>query len=445
MHVQHCRSHWLINLILIGIFFIFASPVQAQESGEVVVLYASSAVQPTLESYIARGIEEADTGNAEAVVIVLDTPGGSVDATLNIVRDMRSSDVPVVVFVGPRGAKAASAGLLITLAGHISAMAPETAIGASSPVGPAGEDLPETMQQKAEEFLSAEARSLAERRGEKAVELADQAVKEARAVSAREALDAGLIDLIASDVPSLLEEIDGMEVEINGDTRVLHTTEAALIEIPMNWLERFQIFLSDPNVIALLLGLGPVLILIEARTPGGWLAGTLGTILTALALYGLGILPVNWLGLVLIGLALTLFFLEIKAPVHGVLTIAGAISLAAGLIILFSQPEIAPFGQISIPLVVGQSLLMAALFFTIAMIGLRAQKLRPATGYPALIGQIGRVTRDLDPVGMVQVFGERWRAVASDGITIAEGATVEVIDADRMRLTVRRTDTGSKP
>jgi membrane-bound serine protease (ClpP class) len=364
---------------------------------------------------------------------------------LNIVRDMRSSDVPVVVFVGPRGAKAASAGLLITLAGHIAAMAPETAIGASSPVGPAGEDLPETMQQKAEEFLSAEARSLAERRGEKAVELADQAVKEARAVSAQEALDAGLIDLIASDVPSLLEEIDGMEVEINGDTRVLHTTEAALIEIPMNWLERFQIFLSDPNVIALLLGLGPVLILIEARTPGGWLAGTLGTILTALALYGLGILPVNWLGLVLIGLALTLFFLEIKAPVHGVLTIAGAISLAAGLIILFSQPEIAPFGQISIPLVVGQSLLMAALFFTIAMIGLRAQKLRPATGYPALIGQIGRVTRDLDPVGMVQVFGERWRAVASDGITIAEGATVEVIDADRMRLTVRRTDTGSKP
>jgi membrane-bound serine protease (ClpP class) len=153
---------------------------------------------------------------------------------------------------------------------------------------------------------------------------------------------------------------------------------------------------------------------------------------------------VNWLGIVFVVLALALFFLEVKAPVHGILTVAGAISLAAGLIVLFSQPEIAPFGRLSIPLVVGQSILVGALFFGIAMIAVRAQKLRPTTGYHALIGQVGRVTRDVAPVGIVHVFGERWRAVSEDGAPLGEGTLVEVVEADKMQIRVRRAGAAQK-
>jgi len=429
----------LIALIIAIVFYVPASQqASAQASGrEIIVLHANTVVLPAMEAYLRRGLEEADRRNAEAMIVVLDTPGGSVGTTLDIIEDFRTSDIPVVVYVGPRGASAASAGLLITLAAHEAAMAPETAIGASSPVGSGGEDLPSTEEQKAKEFLSAQARSLAERRGPDAVHLADQAVKAAKAVSAKEALDAGLIDLIADDVPTLLEKIDGTKVEVNGEPRTLHTAGLPTTDLPMNILERILIVLSHPNIVSTFLVLGPLLIIIEVRSPGGWVAGAVGTILTALALYGLGVLPVNWLGLVLIGLALVLFIIEIKAPVHGVLTAAGAVSLAAGVIVLFNQPEIRPFGQVSIPLVIGQSVLMAAIFFFIAMMGVRAQSLKPATGYPALVGQVGRVTRDLDPIGMVQVFGERWQAAAVDGSTIPEGRSVEVVEAGKMRLLVR--------
>lgn len=414
-------------------------PAHAQEvKHDVVVLHASSVVLPTMRSYIERGLTDADARDAEAVVIVLDTPGGSVDTTLGIIQDIRTSDVPVIVYVGPRGASAGSAGLFITLAGHAAAMAPESAIGASSPIGSDGADLPDTAEAKAIEFLSAQARSLAERRGEDAVELADAAVKEARAVSGQEALNAGLIDFLAEDVEDVLNQADGMTVIVNGRERVLNTAGAPIIEIEMNILERILTQLSHPNIVALMLAFGPLLIIIEIRTPGGWVAGAVGTVMTALGLYGLGVLPVNWLGTVFIGLALALFILEVKAPVHGLLTAVGATSLAVGLIVLFSEPELIPFGQISIPMVIGQSLIVAAIFFAFAMMGLRAQRLRPTTGYDALIGEVGRVTQDLDPSGMVLVFGERWRAASVDGKRIDTGMTVEVVAAERMRLIVKK-------
>jgi membrane-bound serine protease (ClpP class) len=198
------------------------------------------------------------------------------------------------------------------------------------------------------------------------------------------------------------------------------------------------LILTDPNIVSVLMSIGLVLIIVEIRTPGGWVAGTLGTICLGLAFYGLGVLPVNWLGLVFIILALVLFVLEVKAPTHGVLTVAGAALLAVGAIILFNQPEIAPFGRLSIPLVIGQSILLAAIFFFLAMMALRAQARRPTTGYDGLIGQVGRVTQDLSPQGMVQVWGERWRAESEDGATIPTDAEVEVVEARGMRLRVRR-------
>jgi membrane-bound serine protease (ClpP class) len=415
-----------------------AHPVRAQSTQpEVVILDASGPIGPALAGYIARGINEADARNAEAVILQLDTPGGDVNVTLGIIQDIRNADVPVIVYVGPPGARAASAGLLVTLAGHLAAMAPDTAIGASSPVGPQGQDLPETEQAKIEGYLSAQARSLAERRGADAVEVANAAVVDAKAVSANEALSANLVDFIARDTDDLLAQLNGAEVEVNGRTRTLNTSNPLLTRIPMNQVERILLILTDPNIVFTLLSFGVVAIIVEIRSPGGWVAGAFGTIALGLSLYGLGVLPVNWLGLVFIILAFVLFILDIKAPTHGALSAAAVASLAAGAFILFSQPGIAPFGHLSVPLVIGQSLLIGGIFAFLVMMAVRAQTLQPTTGYEGLSGQVGRVTRDLDPEGMVQVWGERWRARAVDNQVIPSGSEVEVVEAGKMRLLVR--------
>lgn len=437
--VQHIKRLLFGAAVAILLGWPGASSAQAQDNTrEVVILEASGPVVPPFAGYIRRGLQEADARNAEVVILMLDTPGGSVGVTLELIQDIRTSDVPVVVFVAPRGAKAASAGLLITLAGHAAAMAPDTAIGASSPVGPQGEDLGSTLQEKEEQYLSAQARSLAERRGAEAVQIASEAVTEARAVSASEALAAHLIDLIAEDMDDLLAQLDGFTVEVNGEKRTLHTRSAVPYSIPMSELERVLMLLTDPNIVFLLMSIGTTAIIVEIRTPGGWVAGAVGTVCLGLALYGLGVLPVNWLGIIFVVLAFVLFVMEIKAPVHGALTAAGIISLAAGAIILFNQPQIAPFGRLSIPLVVGQSLFLGAIFAFLVVMALRAQARKPTTGYEGLIGQVGRVVEDLDPWGLVLVWGERWQAESVDRRTIPTGSEVEVVEARGMRLRVRR-------
>lgn len=433
------RKTGIVLLVFLSLMLVTASapPYVQNDTPQIIVLEASGPVVPAFEGYVARGIQEADERNVEAVILVLDTPGGNAEITLDIVQAIRTSDVPVIVFVGPRGAKAGSAGLLITLAGHAAAMAPDTAIGASSPIGLQGEDIESTAEQKVKEYLSAEARSLAERRGEDAVQIANDAVTEAKAVSAREAVEANLVDFIVEDVDELLVQLDGFRVEVNGRERVLRTRDATLTPIAMSTLEQFLMMITNPNIIALLLTIGPLAIIIEIRSPGGWVLGTIGVICLGLGLYGAGVLPVNWLGLILIILAVVLFVLEIKAPTHGVLTAAGVASMAAGLIILFSDPAIEPFGKLSIPLVIVQSVVIGALFFFLAIMALRAQHRQPTTGYEGLIGQTARVTQDLDPRGAVLVLGERWNAEAIDGAPIPVGSEVEIVEARSLRLRVR--------
>lgn len=429
---------WPVFLVLALSMLFLVPGIQAQDgTPEIIVLEASGPVVPPFGSYIARGLAQADERNAEAVILVLDTPGGNTDVTLDIIQDIRTSDVPVAVFVGPRGAEAASAGLLITLAGHAAAMAPDTAIGASSVVGGQGEDLESTAQQKAEQYFSAQARSLAERRGEEAVKIANEAVIEARAVSASEAYEANLVDFIAEDVDDLLAQLDGFQVEVNGRSRTLHTNNALLTHVPMKQLERFLLIITHPNIVFLLMSLGTLAIVVEIRSPGGWVAGAVGTVFLGLAFYGLGVLPVNWLGMVFVVLAFVLFILEIKAPTHGALSAAAIVSLAAGAIILFNQPQVAPFGRLSIPFVIIQSIFIGAFFFFLVIMVLRIHARRPTTGYEGLIGQIGRVTQDIDPEGAVLVKGERWKATSVDGEPISLGKEVEVVEAAGLRLRVR--------
>jgi len=431
----------LLAVLALGIAPPSGSARAQTKPPEVVVIRATGPIVQPFADYVYRGINEANQRHAEALILVLNTPGGSVNISFDMIERIRASEVPVIVYVAPSGAKAASAGLLITLAGDASAMAPGTAIGASSPVGAGGADLPDTEQKKAQEYISAEVRSLAERRGSAATKIAEEAVTNARAVTVNEAHDAHLVDFVATNMDDLLKQLDSFEVEAGGTTRTLHTANATVTELPMTFLEQTLLavtdVVSDPNIAFLLLAGGIVLIIVEFSAPGGWIPGALGVISLGFALYGIGILPVNWLGMVFIVLSFVLFVLDIKAPTHGLLTGAAIVGLIVGAIILFGSPELAPYGTLSIPLVILVSLTAGGAFFVVVMAAVRAQRRIPITGKEGIVGKIGRVTSDLMPSGVVQVWGENWLADSHDGKTIASGSEVEVVAIDGLRLKVR--------
>ncbi len=432
----------LRGLSLLAIMLVLVAPAikpaSAQIESNVLLLQASGPVTPAMAEYLERGIATAQEQGAEAVVFQLDTPGGAIDTTNRMVQSIRSSQVPVIVFVAPRGAIAGSAGTVITLAGHAAGMAPETAIGAASPVGGQGEDLNETLEAKAKEILKATARGLAARRGEEAVELAEATIEEARAVSADEALAAGLIDIVAEDVEELLAELDGLEVEVNGQDQVLVTAGANVTQIEQNLVEQILQAMTNPNLVFLLLAVGVQAILIELSNPGGWVAGFVGVISLALAAYGLGILPVNWFGLIFVLTAFVLFFLEIKAATHGVLAAVGLITLIAGALVLFNSPGSPEFLQVSIAAVVAIAGGTAAIFLWIIGSALRAQGRPVTTGSEGLIGKTALVQSDLDPVGSVRVLGEIWQAELESGEELLPaGEKVEIVQVDGLRLRVR--------
>ncbi len=428
---------WMVSW-LVALAFIAAVAVHAQRGSPVVYqISVEGPLTPVWITYIERSIGVAERDSAEAVLLVLNTPGGQINLMQRIVEIIRASQVPVIVYVSPRGAAAASAGTLITLAGHAAAMAPETTIGAASPVGSEGQDIDETLERKIKEDIRALARALTERRGEQATELAEATIEEARAVFATEALEAGLIDFVATDRADLLQQLDGFTVDVAGRPVTLKTAAAQVESLEMTWIEQILNRVVDPNILALLLFIGVQAILIELSNPGGWVAGFVGVISLALAVYGLGILPVNWLGLGLIIVAFVLFVLDITAPTHGALTIAGAITLIAGLLVLFSQPGVEEFGRLSIPLVIALGVGTALFFGFIVAKGLRAQRVSPVTGVEGLLGSIGVARGDLAPEGFVFVQGERWKAIAEDG-DVKEGTSVQVVGIDGFRLRVRR-------
>lgn len=427
--------------ILLAILLLFPSPGGAQGAGEILLLEAQGPLTPAMTEYLDRGLQTAAGDGASLVIFQLDTPGGSIDLMNRMVQSIRASRVPVVVFIAPRGAIAGSAGTVITVAGHAAAMSPETAIGAASPVGIQGEDLGETIESKQKEILKATIRSLASRRGEEATALAEATIEEAKAVSAQEALDAGLIDFIAQDVDDLLSQLDGFVVDLEGDPRTLHTQGLKVVALPQSFIEQFLQVLTNPNVVFLLLTVGVQAVLIEISSPGGWVAGFVGVVCLALGTYGLGILPVNWFGLIFLIVAFILFILEVKAPTHGALTAAGLASFILGALVLFNSPSTPTFQRVSIPLVIGTSLATAAFFMTIVAFAIRAQLRPPEVGTEALIGLEGETRSALSPSGMVHVGGELWSAVLEEGAPhLPVGDRVKIIGVEGLRLLVRPRD-----
>jgi len=426
---------FLVYLTFI-ISHVWASTAVAQGGREVLVADVTGPVTPVMLSFIERAIEEADVRNAEALIIRLDTPGGSVDLTKEIIQVMIASDVPIVVYVWPPGGFAASAGTFITLAGHVAAMAPNTSIGAASPVNGSGGDIDETLRSKIENILIADITGLADRRGEKAIEWAKEAITEAKAANAKEALEIGVIDFIAEDLDDLLSQLDGFTVKVDSEEVTLKTGDAHISFFEATALEELLSIITHPTLALALITLGGLGILYEVIHPGTFVGGIIGVILLVIGAYGIGQLPVNYAGLALILLAFILFGAELFTPTFGTLTTLGVVSFIFGSLILFNTAEFAY--QIPLPSILGIALSLAAIMgFGVRKL-LQAMKFQPTTGQEGMLNAIGTVKVALDPQGSVFVWGERWQATSEDGETIEAGERVKVTQVDGMRLKVKK-------
>ena len=435
---------WVILAVLTAITVLtpvrgaFAAEPSQNPPATVVTLRMSGALHPAMLEHFKRSQSIALRENADIILLELDTPGGSIELMNSMVQAIRGSDLPVIVYVSPRGAMAGSAGTLLTLAGHLSAMAPETTIGAASPVGPSGENIESSMESKLKEMTKATARSLAGNRPPEAIALAEEMIDTARAVSVDEALEIGLIDFKAASRADLLEQIDGREVTVNDETFSLNSAGARVVEVPRTFLEEVLMVLANPNIAFLLLAIGVQAILIEISSPGGWVAGFIGAVCLLLATYGMGLLPVNWFGLLFLGLAFVLFILDIKAPTHGALTAAGVGSFIAGALVLFNSPNVPSFQRVSVPLVIGSGATIGLLFFIILGFALRALR-SPQLVRTTLIGMVGTVNTPLDPIGTVQVGSELWTAVAEgEEKALSRGTRVEITGQEHLRIRVRK-------
>lgn len=434
--MKRFRSFAILASLILALF----QSVQAQNNAPfVLVLKADSVVAPAMQEYIKRGIATAEQRNAELLVIELNTPGGAISNMTAIVENIRASRVPVIVYVTPRGGMAASAGTLITLAGHAAAMAPETIIGVASPVGGQGEDLGETMKTKEIEALKALVRSIASRRKPEAIELAEASIESAKGISANEAKVAGLVDFIATDLNDLLLQLDGFTIQIEDEPRTLNTAGAVVETLPMSFIEELLEILVNPNIVFLLVAIGIQAILIELSSPGGWIAGFIGVVMLALAAYGMGVLSVNWFGAIFLVVAFVLFFLDTQAPTHGALTVAGIGSFIVGALVLFNSPGTPQFQQVSLPLVIITAILIGASFAVILLFALRAQKAPLGMGVETLVGRVGTAKGKIDPQGQVQVQSELWSAELAEGAeSIRSGEKVEVVKVEGLRLKVRK-------
>lgn len=298
------------------------------------------------------------------------------------------------------------------------------------------------MEAKTKNILKATVRSLTEKRGAQAAALAEQMIETAEAVSAQEALEAGLVDFISVDLNHLLRQLDGFEVETGAGKLVLHTQGASVNPLDPSLIEQLLSFLTNPNVLVLLLNIGAAAILIEIYSPGGWVAGFIGVVSLAMAAYGLGLLPVNWFGLVFLIIAFVLFILDIKAPTHGALTVAGIGSMITGMLVLFNSPKMPAFQPVSIPLVVISSLFTGGIFLGILIFAVRAQKAPLRMVVDTLVGRTATVTIPLAPSGQVRVGGETWSAdlVEGEGQRVERGERVKIVAVAGLRLKVRPLD-----
>jgi membrane-bound serine protease (ClpP class) len=435
-----------IVMLLTGVLAMLASTVQAQEGERtVVVLPTTGVVDQIISNYIREGIDAAVAQGAQAVVIALDTPGGSLEATREITQAQLSAKLPVMVWVGPAGARAASAGTFLTLAAHVAAMAPATNIGAATPITGEGQDIEGDLGKKVMNDTIATITSIAEERG-RPVDWAVSTVVEAQSYTVDEALAAGAIDFKARSVEELLVQADGLTVEVAGEAVVLDTAGATIDELAMNPFQAFLHLLSDPNIAFILFTLGFYGVFFELQNPN-YVTGILGAFALILAFIGFGSLPLNIAGLLLIGLAVILFVLELTVTSGGLLTIGGLVAFALGASALYTQPgdPVAPSVQVDWQIIALMTLITAIFVVGVLLAAWRNRKLAPVNigagglDHPLLPeGTEGSVRRTLAPQGTIHAMGEDWTARASGDEPLERGTAVRVIGQDGMTLIVER-------
>lgn len=420
------------SIAIAGLIF-HAAATQTTQAAQVGLIKINGAIGPATAGYIARAVSVAADQHDECLIIELDTPGGLFDSASQIVGSLYSSQVPTVVYVAPAPARAGSAGVFITLAADVAAMAPHTRIGAAHPVelGATGSEqkTDDVMKLKIENDTASFAQSIAQKRNRNA-DWARSAVVDSASITAEEALDSNVVDLIANDMPDLLKQLDGRE--IHGQT--LHTANAAVVEIPMNPWEQFsQVFLR-PEVMFILMLMVIYGIMGELTSPGAILPGVIGAIALILVLYMSAILPVNLTGLVLIGLAITLFIVDIFAPTHGILTMGAIIAFFLGAMVLFSQAG--PGYGLSLRWIIPGTLVTALFFVFVVSKGIRAQFKPAYTGAEAMLGKTASALSRIDPAGgRVFVEGETWNAVST--APVETGQAVEITEISGLTLKVK--------
>ena len=406
-----------------------------QERPRVLAAEFENDINPVTQDYLIGAIERGEEEGYEAVVILLDTPGGLDSSMREIIDAELAAEVPVVVYVAPPGSRSASAGVFITLAADVAAMAPQTNIGSSTPIAVGGGEIPEDLRKKVVNDAAAYIREIAEEHGRNG-DWAERAVRQASNIGAQEALEIGVVDVIAPDLPTLLEEIDGMRTEPKGF--VLDTAGAEIDRIQMSLWKRILDTIVDPNIIVLLMSLGVLGITVEIFNPGLIFPGTIGAISLIVGLFGLQVLPVSWAGLLLLLLAAGFFVAEAYVTSHGALALAGAASFVVGALMLFDPAGPDYQVSLSVALAVGGAMALVTLLVVAKIVQARR---RPAqTGQEELVGELGVVRSALQPSGLVFVHGEIWRA-HTDGDPIPTGTTIRVEAVeDGLVLAVRPVD-----
>ncbi|HTP05030.1 MAG TPA: nodulation protein NfeD [Nitrospirota bacterium] len=411
-----------------------SAPAPTAPVNKIYLINVDAPITPVVSEYIIKSIDTASRNSAEAIIIQLDTPGGLVDSMREIVKKMLSADIPVVVYVAPAGARAASAGVFITIAANVAAMAPSTHIGAAHPVTMEGK-MDKTMEAKVVNDLAAMARSIAEKRGRNAKWVED-AVRKSVSITETEALKERVIDLVAPDVPSLLKEINGKSVDLVVGKKTIDTSNAQVQEINMGFRHRILEIISNPNIAYILMILGFYGLYFELANPGAVFPGVAGAISLILAFYALHTLPINYAGLMLIILGVGLFIAEAFITSHGVLGVGGAIAMAIGSVMLIESPS--PYLRISWAVIVPVVALSALLFIITVTMAVRVHREKADTGKEGMLGLEGEAKTDISTGGQIFVRGEYWNAWSESPIQKGERVKVEAVEG--LKLKVKRAD-----
>ena len=430
------RFHILPIVVIAIVVGVCISPHPSAASEEVYLISVADAIGPGIADYIEKGIEQASQADAACVIIELDTPGGLADSMRTIVRAIFASKIPVVVYVSPSGGRAASAGVMITMAADIAAMAPGTNIGAAHPVSAGGKEIDETMSAKVTNDMVAYIKSIAEERDRNA-EWAEKAVRDSVSITETEALKADVIDIVAKDLDDLIQQMNGRKLKDKG---VLVLEQVRFKRLKESLRTKILKTISNPNIAYILLMIGLAGLYFELSHPGSIFPGVIGGIAIILAFFALQTLPVNYAGILLILLAIVFFILEMKVTSYGMLSVAGIVSLLLGSLMLFETSS--PGMQLSWHVLMPTLIVVSGFFVGVAALAFRAQVSQPRTGARGLVGEIGVVKQDLAPEGKVFVHGELWKAQSNQ--SIEEGAKVRITKVRGLILEVQPEENQSK-